>query len=81
MTLGSTQAVVSAVDAGLGVGFVTKRAIERHAPYRVKAVRVGNEAIVRDLFLVYEANRRLSETAQAFVEFVQQRAANGDGWN
>lgn len=80
LTLGSTQAVVSAVDAGLGVGFVTKRAIEHHAPSRVKAVRIKGVPVIRNLFLVYEPGRQLPANAQAFIEFVQQRAQHGDGW-
>ena len=75
LTLGSTQAVVSAVDAGLGIGFVTTRAIEQHAPSRVKAVRIAGAPVVRDLFMVYEAERRMPAGARAFVEFVEQRAA------
>lgn len=75
LTLGSTQAVLSAVDAGLGVGFVTTRAIEQHAPSRVKALRIAGAPVVRDLFMVYEAERRMSAGARAFVEFVEQRAA------
>ena len=78
LTLGSTQAVVSAVDAGLGVGFVTTRAIAQHAPSRVIAVRIVGAPVVRDLFMVYEVERRLSASARAFVEFVEQRAVRDD---
>ncbi len=72
LALGSTQAVVSAVDAGVGVGFVTLRAIEQHAPSRVAAVRVSGLPILRDLFLVYEPERRLSRTARNFIEYVEE---------
>jgi DNA-binding transcriptional LysR family regulator len=78
LTLGSTQAVVSAVDAGLGVGFVTTRAIEQHAPSRVMAVRITGAPVVRDLFMLYEAERRMSAGARMFVEFVEQRAARDE---
>ncbi len=77
LTLGSTQAVVSAVDGGLGVGFVTLRAIEHHAASRVAAVRIAGTPMMRDLFLVYENERRLSESAMRFIEFVQSRRSNG----
>lgn len=79
LTLGSTQAVVSAVDAGLGIGFVTTRAIEQHAPSRVIAVRIAGAPIVRDLFMVYDANRRMPASARAFIEFVERRSAKGTG--
>lgn len=73
VTLGSTQAVLSAVDSGLGVGFVTLRAIEHHSPARVAAVRLANIPVVRDLHLVYERGRRLSRSAMDFIEFVKQQ--------
>lgn len=72
ISLGSTQAMVSAVDAGVGMGFVTVRAIEHHAPARVVAVRIAGIPIMRDLYLVYEIERQLSESAKTFIEYVEQ---------
>jgi DNA-binding transcriptional LysR family regulator len=78
MTLGSTQAVVSAVDAGLGVGFVTLRALEAHRPSRVAAVRISGVPIVRDLYLVYEPSRMRPRHVQAFLDYVEQKTVAGD---
>lgn len=71
LVLGSTQAIVSGVDSGLGIGFVTLRAIQHHAPSRVSAVRVAGIPINRDLFLVYQPGKDLSASARSFVEFVE----------
>ena len=71
VSLGSTQAVVSAVDAGVGVGFVTLRAIEHHAPERVRAVRIAGAPLIRDLYLVYEPERPMSDAARLFIDFVE----------
>jgi DNA-binding transcriptional LysR family regulator len=70
MTLGSTQAVVSAVDAGIGIGFVTARALAAHRPGRLAAIRLKGVPIVRDLFLVYETARSRPPQVEAFIRFV-----------
>lgn len=70
MVLGSTQAVVSAVDSGLGIGFVTARALERHAPTRVAAVRISDVPLIRLLYLVRLKNRQQSPVARAFEQHV-----------
>ncbi|MEX0761093.1 MAG: LysR family transcriptional regulator [Dehalococcoidia bacterium] len=82
MSLSSTQAIVSAVDAGLGVGFVSTRALERHQPARVAAVRLEGAPIIRDLYLVYESARPRPPHVQAFIDFIPpfqpQAAEAGD---
>lgn len=70
MVLGSTQAVVSAVDSGLGIGFVTARALERHAPTRVATVRISEAPLTRLLYLVRLKNRQPSPVALAFEQHV-----------
>ncbi len=69
MSLGSTQAIVQAVDSGLGVGFVTLRALEAHRAARVAAVRMKGGPIMRDLYMIYEPARRHSEQVRAFIDF------------
>lgn len=71
-SLGSTQAVVSAVAAGLGVGVVSIRALRHHEG--VVAVRVDGLPIVRDLWLVHEADVRRAAHLEAFLGFVAQAA-------
>ncbi len=75
VTLGSTQALVSAVDSGLGLGFVTMRAIEHFATSRVVPVRISGGKMTRDLLLVYETHRKLSHGALGFIGYVREWAA------
>lgn len=77
LTLGSTQSVMSAVDAGLGVGFVTLRAIEHYAPSRVVGLRFRDTPVKRELYLVYEPERDISESATEFIRFVEDEARAG----
>lgn len=78
MTLGSTNAVLSAVDAGFGIGFVTARALSNHDPSRVFPVRLAGVPIVRDLYLVYQAGVSRAVYVQAFIDHVEQSAGSGD---
>ncbi len=69
MSLGSTKAVVYAVDSGLGIGFVTRRALDANQSANVTAVRIKGGPIVRDLYMIYQPARRNSELVRAFIEF------------
>ena len=73
MTLGSTQAVVAAVDQNLGVGFVTKRAVENHT--RVHALRIEGLSLERDLSLIYESARVRGRHTQAFIDFIESKSS------
>ncbi|MCH8817487.1 MAG: LysR family transcriptional regulator [Chloroflexi bacterium] len=70
MVLGSTQAIVSAVDAGLGVGFVTARSLERHDAARVTGVRIAEARFLRRLYMVHEQGRPLPRIVRAFRDYV-----------
>jgi DNA-binding transcriptional LysR family regulator len=70
VSLGSTHAVISAVEAGMGVGLVSLRALERHGATRARAVRVVGAPIVRSLYLVFETARKRAPHVEAFIEFV-----------
>ncbi len=68
MTLGSTQAVIAAVEQNLGVGFVTNHAVKHHAD-KVVAIRIDGLSMERDLNLVYETGRVRGRHTQAFIDF------------
>ncbi|MGI9950929.1 selenium metabolism-associated LysR family transcriptional regulator [Moorellaceae bacterium AZ2] len=71
MELGSTEAVVNAVEAGLGVSMVSRWAAEKSLKLgRLATVPVEGVNLERDLFLVHRA-RELSPAASAFMEFVR----------
>jgi DNA-binding transcriptional LysR family regulator len=52
MTLGSTAAVVAAVERGLGAGWVSTLALAGRSPQRVAAVRVAGIPLRRPLFMI-----------------------------
>ena len=70
MVLGSTQAIVSAVERGLGLGWVSSRALEDRSPERVRAVRLLDLPLRRPLSLVRDPQRALPPAAQTFVTWV-----------
>jgi len=73
MTLGSTQAVVAAVEQNLGVGFVTQHAVASHS--NVVAVRIDGVSLERDLSLIYETGRVRGRHTQAFIDFVANKSS------
>ena len=75
VTLGSTQALVSAVDSGLGIGFVTLRAIVHFAASRIVPVRIAGGHLTRDLYLVYETHRKFGHSTLGFINYVREWAA------
>lgn len=76
-SLGSTQAVVSAVQAGLGIGVVSHRAVAAHPGGQVVAVRLDGIPVRRHLWLVYETGRPRPSPQAAFITFVAGVVAGG----
>jgi DNA-binding transcriptional LysR family regulator len=74
MTLGSGQAVVSAVERGYGVGWVSSLALAARRGGGVVPVRVEGTDLRRTLWLATVPDRPLSEPAAAFVAWVERRA-------
>lgn len=69
--LGSTQAVINAVAAGLGVAFVSPWAAASDlATGRLVAVSVASLTITRHLYVVQHRDKSLSPATQAFIDFL-----------
>lgn len=73
MTLGSTQALISAVEQNLGIGFVTLHAASSRRS-TVSAVRIDGLSLERDLNLIYETGRVRGRHTQAFIDFIQRKS-------
>jgi DNA-binding transcriptional LysR family regulator len=70
--LGSTQAVISAVQAGMGISFVSNRAAELPAKHGIISVmEVAGLDFTREFFLVYESRRPLSVAARTFLKMAR----------
>lgn len=72
MVLGSTQAIISSVAAGLGSGFVSVLAAEE-AGGRVVALRLAGLPLKRALYLIFEESQQThaSLLVREFLNFIQ----------
>lgn len=70
--LGSTQAILTAVEAGLGVSIVSRWAARTAALSNLIAVLPLKKPIKRKIFLVFRTKMKLTQAQKAFVEFVEK---------
>lgn len=75
MTLTTTQAIVSAVRSGCGLGFVSSLALRDTGPGGPVPVRLAGVPLRRAIYLVRDERRLPPPVGQRFAEFVLQRAA------
>ena len=74
LELGLQESVRSAVQAGYGVTFISRSAIEADlGAGRLAAARVEGLEAVREISLVRAAGRATTRAAQAFVDFARER--------
>jgi len=75
LVLGTTQAVVSAVEARVGIAFVSNLAIKKSlALGLVKEVAVEGLKLRRDFYCIYRQERVVSRLLGEFIAFVQAKA-------
>lgn len=67
MVLGNTQAVVSAVESGYGLGWVSARALEHRDPRRVATVRLQEPRLIRPLYVIHPRARPLPPVTRTFL--------------
>lgn len=78
LTLGSTQAVLQAVEQGLGVGFVSARAAaQAQADGHLACVRLAGVDLRRDLYLAYLPQRIGDPLLARFVDFAHNFVRGG----
>jgi len=78
LILGTTQAVVSAVEARMGIAFVSNLAIKKSlALGLVRRVAVEGLKMKRDFYCIYRKERVVSRLLGEFIAFVQARAPQG----
>jgi len=74
LVLGSTQAVISAVEAGIGIAFVSNLAINKSLTLRlVKVVGVEGLRLRRNFYCIYRKERIVSRLLKEFIAFVESR--------
>ncbi len=79
MVLNSTQAVLSAVQSGYGMGFVSSLVLTGRWNYKLSQVRLAGISLGRSLYLVRERRRLLPPVAVAFAGWVQEQGILGQG--
>lgn len=71
--MGSTEAVKSAVKEGLGLSFVSRRAVELELALNlIKAVRIKDLQIIRNFYLIYLRNKEFSPPGQKCLNFFKR---------
>ncbi|MBC8511955.1 MAG: LysR family transcriptional regulator [Dehalococcoidia bacterium] len=74
LVLGSTQAVISAVEAGIGIAFVSNLAINKSLTLRlVKVVGIEGLRLRRNFYCIYRKERIVSRLLEEFIAFVESR--------
>lgn len=74
--MGSTQAVKQGVRAGLGVAFISRRAVgDECRAGLLSCVKLSDLNVSRSFFLVTHRDRTRSPLAQAFFAFVESESA------
>lgn len=74
LNLGSTQAILQAVTQGLGLGFVSARAVAQgQADGRLASVRLAGVDLRRDLYLAYLPQREGDPLVTRFLGFIRLR--------
>jgi DNA-binding transcriptional LysR family regulator len=77
LVLGLQESVRSAVQAGFGVGFISRRAVESDLVAGTLAeARVRGLDLARDIWIARAAGRAGSSAAQAFVLFAREKLAS-----
>lgn len=73
ITLGSTQAIKEAVEAGLGVSFLSKWALRKELQLgTLKVVRVKDMNITRGFYLIRHKDRFESKACNEFSKYISQ---------
>jgi DNA-binding transcriptional LysR family regulator len=70
MELDSTEAIISSVESGLGIGFVTRAAVLPRLPLgKIATAQIEGLRILRNFSLVYLAGQKPEGIAGAFYQF------------
>ncbi len=76
LVLGSTQAILHAVEQGLGLGFVSARAAAAREGRSLACVGLDGVDLGRDLYLAYLPQRTGDPLVTRFLEFARRRFGN-----
>lgn len=73
LELGNTEAIKKAVEAGLGISCISKRAIQREVEYKKLAIiNIKDIKITRKLNLIYHKDKNFSNLYDSFIAYCEQ---------
>lgn len=73
MELGSTQAIKSAVEAGLGISIVSKYAVQKELKQGVfREIKINNTSFKRNLWLVKKKSRFNKKSVEDFMNLLKE---------
>ncbi|KYO64484.1 selenium metabolism-associated LysR family transcriptional regulator [Thermovenabulum gondwanense] len=73
--LGSTEAIIQAVKAGVGISVISNRAIEDYKNTGIlKTFRIKGIKMLRDFYIVTKKGRTLSPNAESFINYLLNAA-------
>lgn len=77
LELGSTQAIISGVESGLGIGIIPKLSVSHELELGVvKHMPISDISISRDLWIVKRPTRFPKNSINLFTQFLKDRGAN-----
>lgn len=80
LIMGSTQAVVGAVESGAGIAFISSLALKKSLALGLASqVNVQGIRLRRDFYCIYRKGKEISRLLSEFIAFVQGEAARGVG--
>jgi DNA-binding transcriptional LysR family regulator len=75
MEVGSNEAIKQSVQAGLGLGLLSRATIEQELTLkRLVVLDVADFPIMRHWYIVHRRGKRLSAVAEAFRQFMLKEA-------
>jgi DNA-binding transcriptional LysR family regulator len=77
LVLGSTHAVIEAIQSRLGIGFVSAFAVSRlKASGQLYTIPIAGFSLTRDLFVAYEEGQLSTRLRQEFLTFAREQFAS-----
>jgi len=72
MELGSTRAIITAVESGLGISIVSRLAAQDALSLgKIREIKLKNATFHRCLYLAWNKNKYQSYTSRAFIKFIE----------
>jgi len=73
MEVGSTEAVLALVEAGMGISIISEWAVKKIDPQRkIKQAHIKNPAIRRHFYVIYPRQKTRRRSVQNFLAFLQE---------